>query len=45
MDYGYGERRTTKKDLKRKRGERVFKRGGKFRTTTVSSDNNSQVKR
>jgi hypothetical protein len=28
MDYVYSEKRTTKKDLKRKRKARVFKRGG-----------------
>lgn len=28
MDYGCNERRKTKKDLRRKRRERVFKRGG-----------------
>jgi hypothetical protein len=30
MDYGYSERRKTKKDLKRKRQR--FKRGGSLRT-------------
>jgi hypothetical protein len=31
-DYCCGERRTTKKDLKRKRKDRVYKRGGQSRT-------------
>ena len=35
MDYGSGERRKTKKDLKRKRLARGYKRGGKFRTAEV----------
>lgn len=35
MDFGGVERRTTKKDLKRKRIARGYKRGGKFRTANV----------
>jgi hypothetical protein len=35
MDYACGDRRTTKKDQKRKRGFRVFKRGGTFRSSDV----------
>ncbi len=31
MDYGFTERRRTKKDLKRKRLFRVYKKGGKYR--------------
>jgi len=31
MDYGFSERRRTKKDLKRKRLFRVYKKGGRFR--------------
>ncbi len=36
MDYGGGDRRRTKGDLKRKRLARGYKRGGKFRTQEVS---------
>ena len=36
MDYGCSERRRTKKDLKRKRTQRAYKRGGKFRSTNVT---------
>lgn len=35
MDYGGVDRRTTKKDLKRKRIARGYKKGGQFRTTNV----------
>jgi len=35
MDYGNPERRRTKKDLKRKRKARVYKKGGKYRTSDV----------
>jgi hypothetical protein len=35
MDYGGNERRKTKKDLKRKRLNRGYKRGGQFRTHAV----------
>lgn len=42
MDYGGVDRRTTKKDLKRKRIARGYKRGGQFRTTNV--DEGSEVK-
>ncbi|HDL02330.1 MAG TPA: hypothetical protein ENH20_00675 [Candidatus Pacearchaeota archaeon] len=38
MDYGGIDRRTTKKDLKRKRIARGYKRGGKFRTANVDED-------
>lgn len=38
MDYGNNERRTTKKDLRRKRRERVFKRGGHERTAVQGKD-------
>jgi hypothetical protein len=34
-EYGYSERRKTKKDLRRKRRERVYKQGGSFRTSNV----------
>jgi hypothetical protein len=40
MDYGYSERRKTKKDLRRKRRERVFKRGGQQRSTNIGNENN-----
>jgi len=35
MDYGYSERRRTKKDLKLKRKRRAFKRGGQFRGMNI----------
>jgi hypothetical protein len=39
MDYGYGDKRKTKNDFKRKRLNRAYKRGGQFRSTDVSQDN------
>jgi len=30
MDYGYSEKRKSKKDLKKKRKQRGYKRGGSF---------------
>lgn len=36
MDYGYSERRKTKKDMKKKRLARAFKHGGRFRTMKIS---------
>ena len=39
MDYGGIERRTTKKDLKRKRIARGYKKGGKFRSANVDEEN------
>lgn len=38
MDYGYGEKRKTKKDLREKRKSRGYKRGGKFRSLEVSEN-------
>jgi hypothetical protein len=38
MDYGYGERRRTRKDLKLKRRFRAYKRGGEFRSSKVFQD-------
>jgi hypothetical protein len=35
MDYGCGEKRKTKKDLREKRRMRVYKKGGKFRSSSV----------
>ncbi len=35
MDYGYTEKRRSKKDLKKKRLQRAYKRGGRFRTMNV----------
>lgn len=35
MDYGYGDKRKTKKDLRQKRINRGYKRGGQFRTMNV----------
>ena len=42
MDYGGVDRRTTKKDLKRKRIARGYKKGGQFRTANVNEE--SEVK-
>jgi hypothetical protein len=46
MDYDCGGKRKTKGDLKKKRLNRAYKRGGKFRSMEVSekdkSDNNKQ---
>jgi hypothetical protein len=42
MDYGYSEKRTSKKDLKRKRLHRAFKRGGQFRTANMAPGENKQ---
>lgn len=36
MDYGGCDRRKTKNDLKRKRINRGYKKGGKFRSSEVS---------
>jgi hypothetical protein len=38
MDYGNVERRRTKKDLRRKRKQRVFKHGGHFRSANVNEE-------
>jgi len=43
MDYGGNERRRTKKDLKRKRLARGYKRGGQFRSQTVSETGELEV--
>lgn len=37
-DYGYSERRKNKNDDKRKRKNRQFKRGGRFRTMNVANN-------
>jgi len=42
MDYSSGEKRRTKKDLKRKRQFRVFKRGGHQRGQEIGSVRESQ---
>jgi hypothetical protein len=39
MDYGYGDKRKTKKDLKQKRLNRAYKRGGQFRSTGITQEN------
>jgi hypothetical protein len=44
MDYECGSKRKTKKDLKKKRQYRVYKRGGKFRTTEVKETDNKKKK-
>ena len=36
VDYGGTDRRKTKGDLKRKAKNRVYKRGGQFRTSSIS---------
>lgn len=43
MDYGGAERRTTKKDLKRKRIARGYKKGGKFRSANVDEVEGEKV--
>ena len=46
MDYGYGDKRKSKNDLKRKRLNRAYKRGGQFRSTEVTQENkNTSEKR
>lgn len=35
IDYGAPEHRRTKKDLKRKRKQRAYKRGGRFRVSGI----------
>jgi len=37
MEYGYPEKRRTKKDLRKKRQIRAYKRGGKFRTIRLNN--------
>jgi len=44
MDYGGAERRRTKKDLKRKRLDRGYKRGGQFRSQNVSDGSEEDSK-
>jgi hypothetical protein len=39
MDYGYSEKRKTKGDLRRKRKQRAYKRGGVFRSSEVEETN------
>jgi|TARA_B100002003_G_scaffold153479_1_gene142324 hypothetical protein len=43
MDFGGVERRTTKKDLKRKRIARGYKKGGKFRTANVDEESDVKI--
>jgi len=38
MDYGYPERRKNKRDDKKKREFRAFKRGGRFRSMNIPSE-------
>lgn len=38
MEYGYSEKRKTKKDLQMKRKYRAYKRGGQFRSSEVSEN-------
>jgi hypothetical protein len=42
MDYGGNDRRKTKGDLKRKRLNRGYKRGGQFRTANVAETSESK---
>ena len=44
MDYGGTDRRKTKGDLKKKRLNRGYKRGGQFRTQNVSETGVSENK-
>ena len=44
MDYGGTDRRRTKGDLKRKRLNRGYKRGGQFRTANVSETSEEEGK-
>lgn len=41
MDYSCGDKRKTRKDLQKKRLNRAYKRGGKFRTANVSQEGKS----
>ncbi len=43
MDFGGVDRRTTKKDLKRKRIARGYKRGGQFRSANVDEESETKV--
>lgn len=45
MDFGGVDRRKTKGDLKRKRLNRGYKRGGKFRSANVEEEGKSKVDR
>jgi len=45
MDYGGGDKRKTKGDLKKKRLNRGYKRGGKFRTMEVSEEEGKSKKK
>lgn len=38
MDYGFPERRKTKKDLMLKRKYRIYKKGGQFRSQEKGKD-------
>lgn len=44
MDYGGVDRRKTKGDLKRKRKNRVYKKGGQFRSHNVSEESMPEKK-
>ncbi len=44
MDYGGTDKRRTKGDLKRKRLNRGYKRGGQFRTANVSETSDEEGK-
>ncbi len=42
MDYGNSEQRKSKKQMRKKREFRVYKKGGRFRTSNVSLSPNSK---
>ena len=43
MDFGGSERRRTKNDLKKKRINRGYKKGGKFRSANVDEGSGGKV--
>lgn len=42
-EYGYPEKRRSKKDLKRKRRFRVYKKGGKYRGINVNGRGKEEI--
>lgn len=42
MDYGYAEKRKSKKDSKKKGEQRGYRRGGRFRTMPISEAGQKQ---
>ncbi len=45
MDYGCAEKRRTKGDLKKKRKQRAYKRGGKFRSMEILDEKKEPLER